>query len=137
MVRTLFLVFLLLFISSSADEWKPIKSVSLQKDQLERIVVQSGALKRLFEFRWTLYADDALVILRSYDDDVAQHVLRSHYKNRSFRVELLSRGGSRTIAPYFLVTFKHFDFKANKALFDIYLSDDDEQVELKFLQETM
>ncbi len=136
-MRSFLLVFVLLFVSSSADEWKPIKSVSLQKDQLERIVVHSGALKKLLEFRWTLYSNNALVILRSYDDFVAQHVLRSHYKSRSFRVNLLSRGKNRMMGPYLLVTFKHFDFKAKKALFDIYLSDDDEQVELKFLQETM
>ncbi len=137
MMHALLLVFLLLALSSSADEWKPIKSVSLQKDQVERIVVKSGALQRLFEFRWTLYADDALVVLHSYDDFVAQNVLRSHYNNRSFRVALLSQGSGRKMPPYFLVMFKRFDFKAKQALFDIYLSDDDERVVLKFLQETM
>ncbi len=137
MIRSLVLIFFVLGFLIHADEWKPIKSVSLYKDQLERIVVKSGKLKKLFEFRWTLYADNALVVLRSYDDFVAQHVLRSHYKNRNFRVALLSKRGAHTMPPYLLVTFKHFDFKEKQALFDIYLSDDDEQVVLKFLQETM
>ncbi|RUM65813.1 MAG: hypothetical protein DSZ03_02095 [Sulfurimonas sp.] len=137
MIRALLLFSLLLCRTGSADEWTPVKSVSLAKDQLERIVVKNAALKRMFEFRWTLYANDTLVVLRSYDDVVAQHVLRKEHKNKSFRVILFSEGGRHRMPPYLIVTFRYFDFKTKQALFDIYLSDDDERVALKFLQETI
>ncbi len=131
MFRYFFVVLTLFLLQGSADEWKPVKSVSLKKDQLESIVVKSSSLQKLFEFRWTLYKNGSLVILRSYDDFVAQNMLNLRHKNRSFKEELLSKGLDHKAVPYLLVTFKSFDFKKNEALFDIYLSDDDEKV---FLQ---
>ena len=135
MFRTLFLVFLLFGSYSSADEWKPSKSVSLKKDEVESILVKSGALERLFDFRWTLFKNDSIVILRSYDGFVAQNILSLKRKNRSFRVELLPRGLGYMAVPYLMVTFESFDFKKNEALFNIYLSDDDEKVLLQYLRE--
>ncbi len=133
MLRTLVLVFLLFMGHSSADEWKPSKSLSLKKDSTETILVKSGALQRLFDFRWTLYKNGSIVVLRSYDGFVAQNILSLKRKNRSFRVELLPRGLDYRAVPYLVVTFKGFDFKKNEALFDIYLSDDDEKVLLEYL----
>ena len=75
MFRTLVLVVLLLISHSGADEWKPSKSVSLKKDDIESILVKSGALQCLFDFRWTLYKNNSIVILRSYDGFVAQNIL--------------------------------------------------------------
>ena len=137
MMRSLFLLFCLFVLFAHADEWRPVKSVSLQKDQLEQIVVTRKKKKKLFEFRWTLYADNALVVLHAYDDFVAQTLLRLHYNHRSFCVELLAKGKSHAMPPYLVVTFKQFDFETKQARFDIYLSDDNERVTLKFLQETM
>ncbi len=136
MFRSFFVILILFFLQSSADEWKLVKSVSLKKDQLENIVVKSGSLQKLFEFRWTLYKNGSLVVLRSYDDFVAQNMLNLKHKNRSFKEELLSKGMYHKEVPYLLVTFKSFDFKKNKALFDIYLSDDDEKVILQFIGES-
>jgi hypothetical protein len=135
MIRSLFLVWILVFAHGSADDWKLSSSVSLKKDQVETILVKSGALEHLLEFRWTLYKNKSLVVLRSYDDFVAQHTLSLEYRNRSFRVELLPRGLDYKAVPYLLVTFKSFDFKTNEALFEIYLSDDDEKVLLEYLRE--
>ncbi|MEA2111991.1 MAG: hypothetical protein U9P71_08090 [Campylobacterota bacterium] len=134
MLRAVILVLFLLFGHSSADEWKPSKSISMKKDAIETILVKSGSLQRLFDFRWTLYKNGSIVILRSYDGFVAQNILSSKRKNRSFRVELLPRGLDYRAVPYLVVTFKEFDFKKNEALFDIYLSDDDEKILLQYLR---
>jgi hypothetical protein len=135
MIRALLVLLMLLFSYSLADEWKPSKSVALKKDANVFILVKSGALQRLFDFRWTLYKNGSLVILRSYDGFVAQNLLSLKRKNRSFKVELLPKGLDFRMVPYLMVTFKSFDFKKNEAHFDIYLSDNDEKVLLQYLQE--
>ncbi len=132
MVRSLTVVSLWISLLYGG-ELTPIKSISLHKDQTEHLIVKSELLQKHLLFRWTLFRDNALVILRSYDTIVAQHTLYLKQSNRSFRVTLFGARKAHEVAPYLVITFKRFDYQSKQAFFDIYLSDDNERVRLEFI----
>ena len=130
----IFFIFLLLNNSIYASDLVVIKKISLEKDEKKNILVEYGSKKKLFSFRWTLFVNGGLVIHRSYDTIVSQNILYLNYQNQSFRVELKPSGADVFNVPYFLVKFKKFDFKKKEAEFDLFLSDDKNQVQLKYLK---
>jgi hypothetical protein len=117
-----------------ANEYVDMTEISLKKDEYKKILVKYGRTEKLFKMRWTLYHNGGLVVLRSYDQIVAQNVLSLQHKNQSFRVELKPRGANILNVPYFLVKFKAFDFEKNEALFELYLSDKQMVVLINFLE---
>jgi len=123
----------LLFNVTFADNFVFIKKFSLKKDMQKKILVKYGDKKKLFKFRWTLYKNDGLIILRSYDKIVAQNILYLNHINQSFTVQLMPSGIDYNV-PSLMIKFKKFDFKKNRAFFDIYLSDDKLQLTLKYLK---
>jgi len=118
----------------SANTYRDIVKVSLKKDETKRVLIKYGKIQKLFQFRWTLYVNDGLVILKSYDDIVSQNILYLNHKNQSFRTELLSRGANNYKTPYMLVKFLEFDYEKNKAKFKLFLSDDEVRVRVKYLK---
>ncbi|ADN08952.1 hypothetical protein [Sulfurimonas autotrophica] len=127
-------VLLLFNAALFANDLQDVKEISLKKDEQKKILVKYDNKTRLFKFRWTLYINDGLVILRSYDKTVAQNILYLNHKNQSFRVELKTRGADFYNVPYILVKFKEFDAKKNIARFELYLSDDKDQISLEILK---
>jgi len=134
MFLQLFLPLMLLWSVTFANDLKLIKKINLKKDETKEIVVEYTSSKRVFKFRWTLYQNGGLVIHRSYDKFVAQNVLYLRYQNQSFRVRLKSRGVDAYNVPYLLVKFKKFNLKKREAEFELFLSDDKNQINLKFLK---
>ncbi|MDF1874702.1 hypothetical protein JHD48_03010 [Sulfurimonas sp. SAG-AH-194-I05] len=124
-----------LFTALGANEYKSIDTIELKKDEHKKILVTYGKIAKLFKFRWTLYVNNGLVILRSYDRIVAQNMLYLRHKNRSFRVDLMPKGLGSIKVPYLLVKFIEFNYKTNKATFKMYLSDDTGVVTLEYLKE--
>jgi len=133
-ILQVFLVALLCNVTVFADDLQEVRKFSLKKDEQKKILVKYDNITKLFKFRWTLYINGGLVVLRSYDKHVAQNLLYLNYKNQSFRVELKTRGADFYNVPYILVKFKKFDAKKNIAKFELYLSDDKEQIRLKILK---
>jgi hypothetical protein len=119
---------------SEALDIKDRRLVSLKKDEQTRILVKYGAYSRLFTFRWTLYTNEGLVILRSYDKEVAQNILYLNSTNQNFKLFLKAKGADYYNVPYFLVKFKKFDTKKHEAVFEIFLSDRRDQIRLKYLK---
>jgi len=111
-----------------------VKEIALKKDEQKKILVKYDGKTRLFQFRWTLYVNEGLVVLRSYDKQVAQNILYLNHKNQSFRVVLKTPGADFYNVPYMLIKFKEFDFKNNKALFVVYISDNKQQIVLEILE---
>ncbi|MEJ2415152.1 MAG: hypothetical protein P8Y22_07810 [Sulfurimonas sp.] len=129
-----FITLILLFSAAFADQYTEVRKISLKKDQQKKILVKYENKVKLFTFRWTLYVNDGLVILRSYDDQVAQNVLKLNHKNQSFRVELKPRGASNFNVPYILVKFKEFDYEKHEAKFELYNFSNRVQVTLEELK---
>ena len=130
-IMNFFLFLTLLFGTVKANNFRDTMEVSLQKDEQKKILVKYDSNERLFKFRWTLYKNGGLVIHRSYDGIVAQNILYLRNKNRSFRLELKPRGADFYNVPYVLVKFKEFEAQKKEAKFELFLSDDKMQIELK------
>ena len=124
----------LIYSVTFANDLKLIKKINLKKDEVKEILVKYASSKRIFKFRWTLYQNGGLVVHRSYDKYVAQNVLYLRHQNQSFRLMLKSRGVDAYNVPYLLVKFKAFDLKKREAEFELFLSDDKNQINLKYLK---
>ena len=130
-------VFFLLAFSISAtfaNDFKYIKKITLKKDEQKKILVKYDIYKKLFKFRWTLYKNGGLVIHRNYDSIVGQNILYLRYQNQSFRVYLKPHGGDAYNVPYILVKFKKFNIEKREALFELFLSDAQNQIRLEYLK---
>ena len=121
-------------IAVNAGEFVYKHKISLKKDEQSRVIVKYDSKEKLFKFRWTLYKNGGLVIHRSYDRAVSQNILYLRNRNQSFRVELKPRGADFYNVPYILVKFKKFDYEKREAIFEIYLSDDKNQMILEYLK---
>lgn len=118
------------FSSSYCVDLISSNSLKLKKDQEQKIIVKYDGKEKIFTFRWTLYKNNGLVILRSYDKNPAQNILYLRETNKSFRVELKSRGVNFYDKPYLLVMFKDFNFDTREATFELLLSDDSKKIKL-------
>ncbi|MEA3373664.1 MAG: hypothetical protein U9Q62_08250, partial [Campylobacterota bacterium] len=79
--------------------------------------------------------NERLVLFRTFDGIVAQHIMAQNHHNQSFRIELSSAVPKNLKIPFILVKFKEFDYEKNEALFELMLRDDDETFVLKYLNE--
>ena len=134
-IRAVFHLLLLCSVLNSsifANDFREVRKISLKKDEQTKIYVKYGTYTKLLTFRWTLFVNGGLVVHRKYNNVVGQNILYLNYKNQSFRQELLPRGLRRRYLPYLLVKFKAFDAKKNQALFEVYLSDEMLQVDVKY-----
>ena len=128
-------IFTALFLSTiSANDFAQKLEISLKKDEQKKILVKYDSIEKLFKLRWTLYHNNGLVVLRSYDKIVAQNVLYLRGKNQSFLLELSPSGRDYYNPPYFLVKFKDFNYEKKEAIFEIFLSDKNLQIEFEELQ---
>ena len=130
----IFIVLIFLNVISFANDFQSAKKISLKKDETLKILVKYGAREKLFKMRWTLYKNNGLVIHRSYDTIIAQNILYNRTRNRNFRLELKPRGADFYNVPYILVKFKKFDYLKHEAMFELYLSDEHRQINLKYLK---
>ena len=133
-ILQVFIVVFLCISGVNANDFRDIQEISLKKDEQKKILVKYGKIEKLFKFSWTLYKNGGLVIFRSYDKVVAQNILYLRHSNRSFRLELKSRGADFYNVPYVLVKFKEFNYETNEAVFELFLSDKQEQISLKHLK---
>ena len=118
-----------------AGNWQMHKTITLKKDQFSEIVVKSEGFEKLLKFRWTLYKNGGLVVIRHYDGFVGHHMLYLRNKNRSFRVELLPPGEKYGAVPYILIKFSDFDFEKGEAVFDLFMRDEDNDLLVDILKE--
>jgi len=134
-LRVVYYLFIWIFLGSIEvfADFRDLKKVFLKKDQTKKLLVKYDTYERVFEFRWTLFVNNSLVVLRSYDKIVAQNVIYLNERSSSFRVELKSRGADSLNTPYILVLFKDFDYEKKEAYFEILLSDKKMQIELEEL----
>jgi hypothetical protein len=114
-----------------ASDYREIKEIVLKKDEQKKILVKYADKEKLFQFRWTLYKNGGLVLFKSYDRIVAQHVLYLRHENQSFRVELMPKGANYNNSAYLLVKFKEFKQDSKEAVFEIFLFDSKGQVLLE------
>lgn len=126
-----FITFFLLFSTLDAIEFTDMYEISAKKDESTKFLVNYSTYVREFKFRWTLYVNEGLVLFHSYDAKLGQKILYLNTTNQSFKVFLKQQNNGRYEAPYLLVKFKEFDFKENRAKFEVFLSDKKSQIKLE------
>ncbi len=133
-LQILTVLFFLLNSVAFANDFREDFEIILKKDEQKKILVKYEKREKIFAFRWTLYANNGVVVLHSYDKFVAQNVLYLNHKNQSIRIVLRDDEKSFYNSPYFLLKFSEFDVKKNEVKFELYLYDSTMQIELKFLK---
>lgn len=123
------------FFTLHGAPWREMKTFTVVKDQLIKIMVKSEGQERLLSWRWTLYTDKALIVHENFDRFVGQHVLYAGHSNQSFRKQLLPAVRSERDAVYVIVVFKKFDEGTKKAQFDLLVFDKEKRVVLDYLTE--
>ena len=130
------IVFFILFfaLSIQANNYKYTETIELSKDEYKKFLVKYDETQKMFKFRWTLYTNGTLVLLRSYDRIVAQNILTTGLKRKSFRVDLKPSGAGYNDMPYVLIKFVEYDYSNNKVIFKLFLSDKNSKVSLEHLE---
>jgi len=133
MIRVFLLIFALL-LSLNAAPWREMKSFTLKKDEIAKVVIKTTTPKkeRILFWRWTLYTDKALVVHESLDRFVGQHILYAG-RNDGFRKSLLPALRNELDVPYALVVFKKFDDVNQTAQFDLLIIDKEKRVIVDYL----
>lgn len=106
------------------ENWNFYDFVELKKDQVARYALVIDNKNFVLEFRWTLYANEGLVTLFSYEKFKKQTVLYAKYRLEGFRIELKERAANATYRPYAYIAFKDYDKKKKTALFHVFLKDE-------------
>jgi len=127
MKKVIVLLLLLSFTWLQGAEDDFTTQVSLEKDQFQTLVVHEEKILHVLKFRWTLYANDGLVMHLNYDDRVSQFILYNQYKKATYKVRLLPKKTLSKQAAFLYLTFNKFDYKEKKAYFDILVNDPEEQ----------
>lgn len=117
----------------TAEPLSVVKSFTLKKDEVAKVMIKSEGQERLLTFRWTLYRDQQLVVHESFDRFVGQHVLNTGYTNQSFRKTLLPSKKTVRDIPYALVMFKKFDEASKSAQLDLFIIDKEKRINLDYL----
>ncbi len=137
MFARLFFLGVLFAATLSANEYAMMYPVSLKKDEQVTFLVKYATYKREFTLRWTLFVNEGLVLFHTYNKSVFQNILYLNGTNQSFKVFLKPKGADRYEVPYFLVKFKKFDLKKNRAKFEIFLSDKRSQMQVERKKKTI
>lgn len=134
-ILKILVVTLLFTLYIQANEYKYTQIIKLSKDEHKIFIVRYENSEKLFKFRWTLYANGGLVVLNSYDRIVSQHLLFKQLKRSTYSVHLRPKGSNYGRVPYVLIKFLEFDYELNKAVFKLYVSDKDSEVNLEHLED--
>ena len=106
------------------EAWNFYDFVELKKDQIAKysLVIDNKSFE--FQFRWTLYVNEALTMLYHYEGFNKQNVLYAAYRLDGFKIDLKERATNAIYRPYIYISFKNYDKKTKKALFHVFIKDE-------------
>ena len=93
--------------------------LSLKKEQLYKAHIGVGEVQKDFQFRWTLYKNNGLVLHIRYDKFNHQALLYKDYQRNAFKIPLGKSNGGQKDEPQLVMYFK--DFSDKKAHFKLYI----------------
>jgi len=117
-----------------ALEWAYEKEITLKKDQFFSVWVKSDIEQKLLKFRWTLFKNSNLVLLKVFDKFNNQHILTEGYPRNSVRFDVGIRSEKYKQKPYMLIKFEKFDFEKNEAIFKLLLSDKTNKISIEIIK---
>lgn len=117
-----------------SDEFRNVTTLKLKKDEYKTYIIRYDKVEKFFFFRWTLYVNNGLVVLQSYDRFPAQHVLKLGYRNNSFKVHLKTKDTYHK-TPYILIKFDEFDPQKKLATLKMFLYDESLDIKMEEIKE--
>ncbi len=130
------LLICLLLSSKILANWDYSHSFKLKKDEIATISVIKKDYKTRSKldgevaFRWTLYHNDLLVLLVSYEGFKTQHILKKEYKRDSVAINLMGDYVRVDQRVFLVIKFSGFD--NNIATLDANIRDPKKRVEVIF-----
>lgn len=112
---------------------------TLKKDQIAKVLIIKKEYKKRSEksgeliFRWTLYKNDSLVLLVSYEGFPTQHILKKLHQRDSIRVDLIGDYVRFDQKVYLILKFSDFQKDKKTANFTVMISDAKKRVEVEFM----
>ena len=140
-------LFLAAFLSStllSEELFQYRHQFILKKDEIGSIFINRKEVRKkatkenpnneyLLRFRWTLFANNSLIVLVNYRGHPTQYVLEKKYPLESILIPLLPEGenviNSRV---YTKIVFSDFNQSDKVAIFDIFIQDVNERITVEF-----
>jgi len=132
-LRSIALFFLLISFVHAGD-WALKKDYVLKKDEVVNAIIKTDTSTKILSFRWTLFKNEGLVFLTSFDDNVMQNILYKHYRNRAIKIVMNDVYIKYKQKPYLLLEFKGYDFVKHEAKIQLLLHDPNSRVSIKFIK---
>lgn len=117
---------------------------SLQKDEVATIIINRKEVVQkpsadnpnneyILRFRWTLYANNTLIVLTNYRGYPMQHTFHKTYPLESVIVPLLPDAEDRINGKVYLkMVFNDFSQSKKEAVFDIFIEDSNQRILVEF-----
>jgi len=114
-------------------KWDALHTYTLKKDQVATVQItnREDQTKELIKFRWTLYANDRLVLLLKKGAYPNQYILQQRYKANSIKINLSDDYTDEFDRSFLRISFK--EFKDSKAKFTLFFSDPKKRFVVKYI----
>lgn len=87
----------------------------------------------LLKFRWTLYTNKLLTVLVNYRGHPTQYIMKKTYPLESVIIPLLPDGEDVINSRVYLkMVFNDFNQSSKEAIFDIFIEDTNQRIEVEF-----
>jgi len=116
----------------------------LKKDEIGSIFINRKEIRKkatkenpnneyLLRLRWTLFANNSLIVLLNYRGHPKQYVLEKKYPLESIIIPLLPDGENViTSQVYAKIVFADFNQSNKEAIFDVFIQDVSERILVEF-----
>jgi hypothetical protein len=139
MSKIFVLCFLLLFDFANAKKqkiWDFQYAFNLKKDKIATVLVSKNTKDKkgdyALKFRWTLYANQNLILLANYMGYPHQYILRKKRLQDRVQIQLLTNGGGYNSMAYALIVFSDFDKNKKIATMNVYIKDAKKRLTVNF-----
>ena len=138
------IIFLVLFLFSNPvfakkeSFWNFWHSFNLKKDKIASVYInyidssKNGNNPFVLKFRWTLFANNNLILLSNYMNYPHQYVLRKQRSQDRVRIKLLADANDYNGKTYALIVFSGFNKAKNQATLDVYIKDQANRIRVDF-----
>lgn len=137
---------LFLFVSTlfAKQSFEYQHQFSLKKDEIGTVIVNRKKVVKkpksdnptneyILHFRWTLYANDTLIVLAKYRGYPTQYAMQKEYPLESIIIPLLPDSVDRMNGRVYLkMEFKDFNQSTKEAVFDILIEDTNQRILVEF-----
>ena len=136
--------FLILFLfcdisfAKSKSFWDFGHTFNLKKDKIATVFInksdknKNGKSLYALKFRWTLYANNNLIVLSNYMGYPHQYVLRKERSQDRIRIKLLADANDYNGKTYALIVFSDFNKNKDRAILDVYIKDEAKRIRVDF-----